>query len=311
MIGRTILYAGGAALALAACAAQKSAIEVRVRPAPVAAGPRGLPLRIAEAHVQLALGNVALASESYRKALRDDPESLAALVGLASAYDQMGRHDLARRYYEVALALAPDSIELLGALAVSLERGGDVTQARAVRLEMEARKPRAAPPPAAPAGPAEPPAASPEMVAALEAGGPRLQRVSPQEVVLVTNEEPRWEPQLVSRTALSTTVRFVPLDEAGKADSARLRLLNAARRPGLAGTARALLASRGWSDIRIGDATKVRSASVILYPAARRAAAERLAAQTNFPLQRRAAGQEIVVLLGRDAVAGLRSGQTG
>src|SRR3990170_780712 len=135
MIGRTILYAGGPALALAACAAQKSEIEVRARPGSVAAGPKALPLRIAEAHVQLALGNVALASESYRKALRDDPESLAALVGLASAYDQMGRHDLARRYYEVALALAPDSIELLGALAVSLERGGDVTQARAVRLE--------------------------------------------------------------------------------------------------------------------------------------------------------------------------------
>jgi hypothetical protein len=71
-----------------------------------------------------------------------------------------------------------------------------------------------------------------------------------------------------------------------------------------------LLASRGWRDIRIGDAPRVRQASLILYPRARRAAAERLSAEIRFPMQERAAGREIVVLLGRDSTA-LRSGQAG
>ena len=194
MISRAILLAGGAALALAACAGPRPAVEVRVRPAPVAADAKPS-LRIAEAHVQLALGNVALASESYRKALRDDPESLAALIGLASCYDQMGRHDVARRYYEIALALAPDSAVLLGALAVSLERQGKAAEARAIRDEMAARNASAGPSPAVPPDsrgiPAEPPTPPGEMVAAAETTGPHLKRSSPQEVVLVIKEEPR------------------------------------------------------------------------------------------------------------------------
>ena len=318
MMRRAILLAAGAAVALTACRAPNAAVEIRERPAPVSPEAKALPLRIAEAHVQLALGNVALASESYRKALRDDPDSLAALIGLASAYDQMGRHDLARRYYETALALAPDSVQLLGALATSLERQGNVAEARAIRDEMAARSAAAAPSPSPamqrqlPVAPAEPSTLSPEMVAALEAAGPRLERISPQEVVLVTRQKPELEPQLVSRTARSATVRFVPVNEAGKADETRLRLLNAARRHGLASSARALLASRGWRDIVIGEAAEVRSTSVILYPPSRRAAAERLAAQIPFPIEpREEAGEEIVIVLGRDAAAALRSGRPG
>jgi Tfp pilus assembly protein PilF len=188
MIARAILFAGGAALALAACTRPNAAIEVRARPATPSAQAKALPLRIAEAHAQLALGNFALASESYRKALRDDPESLAALIGLASTYDQMGRPELARRYYEIALALAPDSIELLGALAASLERQGKAEEARAVRQEMAARNGAAPPSPTErPAPAAGAPTAAADMAVAPE--GPRLERVSPQEVVLVTDED--------------------------------------------------------------------------------------------------------------------------
>ena len=204
----------------------------------------------------------------------------------------------------------PDSLELLGALAASLERQGNAVEARAVRDEIAARRAVTAPSPAVPADPPPAPALAPDVAGASEAAGPRLQRVSPQEVVLVTEVEPQWQPQLVDRTARSTTVRFVPLREAGVAETARLRLLNAAGRPGLAGATRTLLAGRGWRDIRIGDAPRVRQASLILYPPAQRAAAERLAVQIRFPLRRQAAGREIVVLLGRDAVAP-RSGQAG
>lgn len=185
MIARALLVGGAAALMAGACTRPDAAIEVRARPAPPSAQAKALPLRIAEAHVQLALGNFALASESYRKALRDDPESLAALIGLASTYDQMGRPDLARNYYETALALAPDSHQLLGALAASLERQGKTGEARALREEMAARHGAAAPSPPEPA-----PGAS--TVATDVAGapeGPRLERVSPNEVVLTTDEE--------------------------------------------------------------------------------------------------------------------------
>ena len=42
-----------------------------------------VPFRIAEARGQLALGNVALALEGFRKAAREDPNSIDALAGMA------------------------------------------------------------------------------------------------------------------------------------------------------------------------------------------------------------------------------------
>jgi hypothetical protein len=51
----------------------------------------------------------------------------------------------------------------------------------------------------------------------------------------------------------------------------------------------------------IGNAQSTRARSVILYPAAQRATAQRLSAQFGFPLSRRASGSHVVVLLGADA----------
>ena len=45
----------------------------------------------------------ALALEAYRKALREDPQSVGAMMGIATCYDRMGRFDLSRRHYEMAL----------------------------------------------------------------------------------------------------------------------------------------------------------------------------------------------------------------
>jgi len=98
-----------------------------------------VPLRIAEARGQLALGNVALALESFRKAWREDPNSTDALLGMGTCYDRMGRFDLSRRNYESALALAPADIELLGAFAASLQLQGLGGEAAKVRQEITAR----------------------------------------------------------------------------------------------------------------------------------------------------------------------------
>jgi hypothetical protein len=140
-----------------------------------------------------------------------------------------------------------------------------------------------------------------------QAAGPRLERLSLGEVALVTSEAPRWGSQIVHRTARSTTLRFLPLPAAASPGQG-LRLLNAAGRQGLAATTRKLLLESGWRQIAVGDAPGVRQASLILYPAARRATAERLAFQLGFPMRRRGAGDDVVVFLGRDAAVALPSG---
>jgi hypothetical protein len=126
-------------LAVAGCGGQQGKLEIRSTPTPLAQGQRAVPYRIAEARGQLALGNVALALEAFRLAQREDPNNPDALVGIATCYDQMGRFDLSRRNYEAALALAPSSTEILGALASSLQLQGRTEEALGVRQEIAAR----------------------------------------------------------------------------------------------------------------------------------------------------------------------------
>ena len=131
-------------LAVAGCGGQQGKLEIRSTPTPLAQGQRAVPYRIAEARGQLALGNVALALEAFRLAQREDPNNPDALVGIATCYDQMGRFDLSRRNYEAALALAPSSAEILGALASSLQLQGRTEEALGVRQEIAARAAAAA-----------------------------------------------------------------------------------------------------------------------------------------------------------------------
>ena len=492
MNGGSKFLASAAVLALAGCGGSQAKLEIRPIPAPLSATAKAIPVRIAEANGHLALGNVALALESYRKALREQPDSVEAMVGIANSYDRMARFDLSRRYYESALAIVPADAGVLNALARSLDSQGRSDEATAVRKEIAVRlaaaKPRepaiqpaarpvilahapapvagrsvtvalpaprpapaapakvsvvppqptpvrqmvavaapapkpvpiastSAPVPAArmspgrqvfaapdpapkpiaveatlapviaakpspvrqpastmrpmvPAGPslivalapkpvatpfvapakpsapatavALPPAPSP---AAAPVGTPikiaepipaplptapepvaiarsapiepmprleaptRLERLSPGVVVLVTTGKPHWRSQVVGRTAQSTTIRYVPLRTA-QVRTVQIRLLNAARHQGLAARTRSLLANRGWRQLAIGDATRVRRTSLILYPPNRRATAERLARQFGFPIAKRASGSEFVMLLGRDAtrISGTRAG---
>lgn len=51
--------------------------------------------------------NFALAISQFREALRLDPEQAAAHNGLAIAYTSIGRPDLARRHFELAVAYGP------------------------------------------------------------------------------------------------------------------------------------------------------------------------------------------------------------
>src|SRR5881397_3735616 len=83
----------------------------------------------------LALGNVGLALEAFRRIQREQPASAEAFAGIAACYASMGRYDLERANYEFALAYAPNDPAFLSALANSLERLGESDQAAQVRSE--------------------------------------------------------------------------------------------------------------------------------------------------------------------------------
>jgi hypothetical protein len=298
-------------IAAAACTMSCSApgVDVRAIKSPLAQGQQPVNFRIAEGNSQLALGNVALALEAYRKALREKPDSVEAMVGMATCYDRMGRFDLSRRQMEMALAVAPANTELYSIFAESLEVQGKRDEAARVKAELAQRvvAPEAVreapgsipvlPPPPAPRVTVAlaPSRSAPVAVEPLKAGV-RLERLSMGEVALVTRPEPRWEARTVARTATSTTIRFE------KKAAPIVTLLNAARVQGLAARTRAYLSARGFSGAKIGDAPVTRRFSVIQFAPSEQRRAERLAAQFGFALERQAdAGSGVTVLLGRDA----------
>src|SRR5690349_5018701 len=128
-----------AVLTVAACGGESGKLELRSTPTALAPGAHPVSFRVAEARGQLALGNVAYALEGFRKAWRDDPNSVDALAGMADCYDRMGRFDLSRRNYEAALAISPSNLTVLKALASSLVQQGDRDGAGRVRQEIALR----------------------------------------------------------------------------------------------------------------------------------------------------------------------------
>jgi hypothetical protein len=342
---------------LAATGCTTSASDIKIRPLADPGSKLGARNGLlADASAQLAIGNVGLAIEGFRKALREQPDSIAALGGLAACYDEMGRYDLSRLNYEAALAIAPTDPVLLNSFAASLERQGKRMEALAVRAEAaqlasaadaldrtqaEAEAPAAPirvaavapaapirvaavaqpapapvvigpsvtvtlPPPRPVEAPREVPIPAPTLrQVAVDLGqfaGPRLERLSPGVVALITIEQPAVQPKVIARTATSTTVRWVPVSVAGVLGRPNIRLLNAARNQGLAARTRGYLLGRGWRKIEIGDAAQVRARSIVYYPASRRMTGRSLAAQFGFASAVQQ-GDVLVVLLGRDAAA--------
>jgi len=312
MRGGTAIAIAGIAGALVGCAASDRHIQVRALADPAAKLGVG-DERVAEARGQLALGNVGLAIEGFHVALREQPDNIEAMKGLAACYDAMGRTDLSRQYYEAALAVAPRNPTVLNAFAASVDAQGNRAQARALRTEaVQASLPASPVTTAAPviadAGssvtialpPARPVAAVVPVAVQLQTRGPRLQRLSLGEVALLTAGEPAWQGKVVARTAQSATVRWVALDQGTARPN--IRLLNAARVQGLAARTRDYLLQRGWRKIEIGDADDVRASSLVMVPDGREGIGRSLAAQFGFRPGVLRQGQTIVMLLGRDSV---------
>lgn len=182
------LIGTAAIFSVAACGGEQGKLEIRSSPTPLAAGRQAVPFRIAEARGQFALGNVALALESFRLALREDPNSIDAMMGVAACYDRMARFDLSRRHYEAALAIAPGDPKLLTAFAGSLDLQGQTAEAASVRAEASQRVAHAT----ANAAPQRFAAAPvPQRVAQAVAPKPAAAPPVPQRVALAVAPKPR------------------------------------------------------------------------------------------------------------------------
>ncbi|MBK5264147.1 MAG: tetratricopeptide repeat protein [Alphaproteobacteria bacterium] len=151
---------------------------------------------LAKAELLLARGEYALAIDAYRKAVRYDPANAVAYNGLAVSYDQLGRHDLSRRYYELALARAPREGKYYRNLARSLEIQGRRDEAKMVLAQMTAAEKGLAV--AAPVPSSQPLHTLADLakggtatVADAAAGmiGPHLERLSMGEVLLSTEKD--------------------------------------------------------------------------------------------------------------------------
>lgn len=126
---------------------------------------------------------------------------------------------------------------------------------------------------------------------------PRLERLSPSVVALVTTGKSLWTPHITARTATSVTVRWEPIRSVS--NEVNVRILNAANVNGAALAARQILVNRGWRRIEVGSHGAVQAKSVVYYPAERRRLGKSLAAQFGIP-SRQSNTQVMTVVLGND-----------
>ena len=82
-------------------------------------------------------GEHALSLDAYRRALRKDPADPHALNGVAISYAAMGRHDLAREFFELALARAPQDERIHRNFARSLKAQGLPAEAEALLAQLD------------------------------------------------------------------------------------------------------------------------------------------------------------------------------
>jgi len=262
-----------------------------------------------QAQAFLARADYGLAIEEFRKVLRDEPESAAAIQGLAVSYDRLQRFDLSDRYFQQALALSPREPGIYRAYAASLRSQGRAEDAENLTTDMQAMLAIES------SGPSDGPTAVASVAVAPQAlslppipstsaeapelASPTsyLERISLSEVRLVTHPNP-----VPSRTI---SIDISALMAAPHLPPRPTKILNAVGRPGIAGRFRGYLATKGWPHLEKGDAAFKLASSRIIFPPANRAEAQRLARSLPFPVtavpMRKA--DRIIMLVGRDALA--------
>lgn len=119
--------------ASAACSSVNREVAVRPINADVPAAGKDA---LARGDLLFSRGEHALALDAYRRAMRQDPNDAHALNGVAISYAAIGRHDLARDYFELALARAPMDERIHRNFARSLAAQGLRGEANALLAEI-------------------------------------------------------------------------------------------------------------------------------------------------------------------------------
>lgn len=277
---------------LAGCAHNR--VAVRVSPSSVAdAGPSGLSL--AKGKMLFARGEYALALESFRRAVREDPAGADGYNGLAASYDQLGRFDLSRRYYELALARAPEDVRILRNMARSFDRQGDQFAVRRLMDEVALlTKSTAAPPVDKVVAPA------PVEVARL----PMTEAPQPVGVVarLAALVGLTAAPKMPEASG-AVDVVLPPARPAVTQQNVSVRIVNAVGRRHLAAHMRTHLGGTGWATIDISDFRSQLRHSIILASQADRPQAQRLAASLPFTpkIRQLPSLRHMILVLGTDS----------
>lgn len=292
---------------------------------------------MAQGRMLYSRGEYALAIDQFRRVVRENPELPDGYNALASSYDMIGRFDLARLNYEMALARAPSDGRIYRNMARSLRMQGRDHEAEELLAEFRAidttvqttaavPAPDMAPATAiqseAPAQLAEaPPAATPvpaviSPVAPVVAIAPPVvtppatalpsQPVARGTQLVVNLDPPKPAVQTAPATNASPTLTGrtvkVALDAPPQVRSAALsaiRILNAGATKGAARRMQGYLA-QGGVPASIGDANRKLAQSWIVYPRSRRAEAMEL--QRRLPFSARAIADNrvdrVTVLIG-------------
>jgi tetratricopeptide (TPR) repeat protein len=276
----------------------------------------------------LAAGQYGHAIEHFRTALRRDRYDIDVLNALGVTYDHLGRRDLARRYFERALALDPTCPATLNNLGRSWMSDGSwqmaVTYLRRARALDDANQQIASNLETASAR-AEAARTPPTEMASRVAPELWIERATPSVQVLHTRSEfsfpERRETAGGSRqsaigaspalASLVPTDRNQPADAADKPSGreavvapAALAVVNGAGRRGMAARFRNLLAGQGIFAGSLANAGRYTyRTTVIFYRRGREDEAEKLAAALPLPVavvRSDAAGPDLRLRLGSD-----------
>jgi len=252
---------------------------------------------VAAGNALVSRGQYGLAVAAYRRVLRLDPVNSQALEGLAIAYELLGRADLADRYYQEALALAPRNPRIYQNFAAFLRAQQRDADAAQLMADMRIALPDAVADAPAPV-PAKPVDVAPAATVAAYPAEPdvRLIRQSERATLVVTM------PRVATPPAQSPAVAsVVPVGIRAT------RAVNAAGRHGVARQTAALLAKHGFGGVEAGDAVFQLKRSRILVPAHQRALGERLSRNLPFAarIEESARVDRVQILIGLDALPAL------
>ena len=120
----------GALLILTGCQVSP---DIRLAQAPAST------VSITEGRRHLEDGRADMAVTAFRQVLRKDRKDLQALNGLAIAYSELGREDLATEMFSRALSIAPNDAATLNNIGFSALRRADAMLARHYLMKAQSR----------------------------------------------------------------------------------------------------------------------------------------------------------------------------